>query len=106
MPKISANTLFHFTNSISNLESILTFTFYQRYCLEHYSSFYNGNINNNIVYIPMVSFCDIPLTQISEHSTRYGQYAIGLSKNWASKNLINPLFYLTKNQFNMIYSTR
>lgn len=96
MTRVSASTLFHFTDSLSNLESILTFTFYPRYCLEDYSSFYDGDIVDNLVYIPMVSFCDIPLSQINEHSLRYGKYAIGLSKNWANRNMINPLFYLTE----------
>ena len=30
--------------------------------------------------IPMISFCDIPISQSQEHSEKYGSYALGLSK--------------------------
>ena len=45
----------------------------------------------------MVCFCDIPLSQIRGHKDTYGSFAIGLSKEWASSNRINPVLYVYPN---------
>lgn len=90
---ISANTLFHFTKSIDNLKNILTHTFSPRYCLEHI----DDSLVNLSIAIPMVCFCDIPLSQIKDHVDTYGNYAIGLSKEWAMSKGISPVLYLHKN---------
>ncbi len=42
---------------------------------------------------PMVCFCDIPLSQASEHMRSYGQYAIGMSKDWGIRSGIAPVLY-------------
>jgi hypothetical protein len=44
-------------------------------------------------WIPMISFCDIPLHLVSNHINQYGKYGIGLSREWAIKNKLNPVFY-------------
>lgn len=88
---ISANTLFHFTSSKENIRNILTYTFSPRYCLEHID--FLGDDMPDIA-IPMVCFCDIPLSQVTEHVDTYGKYAIGLSKDWAIRNGISPVFYV------------
>lgn len=51
----------------------------------------------NIEYMafPMVCFCDIPLSRISEHVDFYGSYGIGLTKSWAMKNVLNPVIYVS-----------
>ena len=41
----------------------------------------------------MVCFCDIPLSQTTEHMDRYGKYAIGLSKGWGEARKIAPVLY-------------
>ncbi len=92
--KISANTLFHFTDSIEKLESILKNEFYPHYCLENQEHI--GPVIYEIAF-PMVSFCDIPLSQIQAHTDYYGNYAIGLRKEWGIKNKINPVLYTYKN---------
>lgn len=43
--------------------------------------------------IPMVCFCDIPLSQIKNHVKYYGYYAIGLDKKWGMKSKISPVLY-------------
>lgn len=97
---ISADTLFHFTNSIQNLIGILTNEFYPRYSIEDWSMLHqiNGVLDDEIA-IPMVSFCDIPLSKIKNHVSFYGEYALGLKKEWGIKNGITPILYCHDNSF-------
>jgi len=89
---ISSNTLFHFTKTKENLLGILQDTFHPRYCLEKFGV---GDMETEAA-IPMVSFCDIPLSQIKNHLKIYGRYGLGLSKRWAKKRGLNPVLYLRK----------
>ncbi|HNZ32257.1 MAG TPA: abortive infection system antitoxin AbiGi family protein [Smithellaceae bacterium] len=101
MPKISSNALFHFTNWDSLL-GILENGFHPRFSLE-YITFKN---NDTFGYaIPIISFCDIPLSQIKLHVYRYGSYGIGLKKEWGISKGINPVLYVEKdsNLSNDIY---
>ncbi len=93
---ISTNTVFHFTKSIDNLEGILKSDFYPQICCEDFI----GTISNEKHIekgVPMVCFCDIPLSQIRKHVENYGDYALGLSKEWAMKNQVNPVIYTYPN---------
>ncbi len=93
---ISTNTIFHFTRTIDNLESILKNDFYPQFSFDNIL----GTILNapdGERAIPMVCFCDIPLAQIRKHTNTYGDYALGLSKKWAIKNKINPVSYTYSN---------
>lgn len=88
---LSANTLFHFTNNIDNILNILKNEFSPRYCMENFKV-----IGRNVeIAIPMVCFCDIPLSQIRNHIENYGGYAIGLTKEWGVSKEINPVMYST-----------
>ena len=89
---ISSNTLFHFTNSLEHVMNILERTFRPNLSLEDLSCLQDGLK----VAIPMVSFCDIPLSQTQTHMRFYGYYGIGLSKTWGQKNGINPVLYAYK----------
>ena len=44
--------------------------------------------------VPMVCFCDISLGQISNHIDDYGNYGIGMSKEWGIEKNLNPIVYL------------
>ena len=93
MSTLSANTLFHFTRNKENLISILNSCFYPKYCLEE---FYFLQLLKTKWALPMVCFCDIPLSQIKNHTLKYGEYAIGLTKEWAQIKGITPILYIPK----------
>ena len=85
---ISANSVFHFTDSLDDLISILENEFCPRYSLEE---FLYPEVK---LAIPMVCFCDIPLSQTKNHINTYGPYGLGMSKNWAKEKGLNPVLYL------------
>lgn len=91
---ISANTLFHFTSKIENLKSILSTGFYSRYCIENYEEAFENGFE---LAIPMVCFCDIPISNAKTHSSNYGKYAIGLTKRWGMENGLSPVIYTYPN---------
>lgn len=92
---ISTSSIFHFTPSYTNLISILESGFNISYCLEEYD-LADGTVS---IGVPMVSFSDIPLSHIVYSSPSYGQYCIGLTKEWASLKKINPVLYLEPNSY-------
>lgn len=75
---------------------ILTNGFKPKYCLEDFSIAGLGEIA-----IPMTCFCDIPLSHIRNHSSTYGSYAIGLTKDWGIRNHISPIMYTYENSESM-----
>lgn len=87
---LSSNTIIHLTHQKSSLKGILERNFRIHYCKEtillHDEEF--------VMRVPMVSFCDIPLSEIKEHIEKYGCYGIGLSKSWAERNGLNPVLYI------------
>ncbi|MCC6071800.1 abortive infection system antitoxin AbiGi family protein [Massilia sp. GCM10020059] len=90
-----SSTLFHFTNNIDVIKSILKEGFWPRYSLEDVSQLTEGEYD--YISFPMVCFCDIPLSRISDHVEFYGKYGIGMSRRWAEMNGLNPLLYLPGN---------
>ena len=93
---ISANTIFHFTESIGNLEGIFKNGFFPQICCEDFIGTIS-NEENMEKGVPMVCFCDIPLSQARKHVEYYGNYALGLSKEWAIRNQVNPVLYTYQN---------
>jgi hypothetical protein len=82
---LSANTLFHFTSQLDNLINILINEFHPHYCLEDWEAIIGSRYE---IAIPMVCFCEI-----QNHTKIYGNYAIGLSKEWGRKHKIAPVLY-------------
>ncbi|MBX3711428.1 MAG: hypothetical protein KF800_05660 [Lysobacter sp.] len=87
---ISPNSIIHFTKSKESLKGILSDNFKLKYCRE-IMPFSDEQV---VVYVPMVSFCDIPLSQVKEHIEKYGEYGLGLTREWAVKNKLNPVLYV------------
>lgn len=90
MDNPKSKTLFHFTKNVdafySILENGLKFT-------------YNEERYKNVFYyaLPMICFCDMPLTMIREHTEKYGNFGIGFNKHEMIKNywkLLNPVNYI------------
>ena len=87
---ISTNSIIHYTGSYDILTSILREGFRVKYCLEHVDL---GSGSSRAAH-PMISFCDIPLSDSAQHFAAYGRYGIGLSKSWATSNGVNPVIYV------------
>ena len=85
---LSADCLFHFTPKIEYLYSILENEFRPRLSLERLPT-----IEEYVGALPMVCFCDIPLSQIKRHVREYGPYAIGLTKEWGVRKRLSPVLY-------------
>jgi Protein of unknown function (DUF2743). len=59
-------------------------------------SFMMPNYKKAEVGIPMVCFTDIPIELTKEHRRQYGEYGIGLKKEWGINKGLNPICYIIK----------
>lgn len=92
MGRIYSQSYFHYTKNFESLLSILRGGFLGHYCREEYR--YNRKIIE--IYVPMVSFCDIPLSHIP--SITYGGYGIGMSPTWGNTQKLTPVCYFPKDE--------
>lgn len=88
---LSTDSIIHYTDSFEKLTSIIKDGFKIKYCTETLLTKTN---NSSTSAHPMISFCDIPLSDSHRHFGLYGFYGIGLSKNWAKQMGINPVLYI------------
>ena len=93
MTKKNSHTsaLFHYTRNQNVLIKILKEGLKFSYCKEKFS-------DDLCLGIPMISFCDIPIGSSFEHSSKYGQYAIAISKQkliQKYKSALGPVNYFT-----------
>lgn len=64
-----------------------------RYVVEETSYATKGFYNQ--MAFPMTCFCDINITKLQLHSNEYGDYGIGLKKEWMYENIdIEPVHYV------------
>jgi hypothetical protein len=89
---LSSNSLIHFTSDKENLKGILENNFKIFNCRE---SIVLGGLMTSWI-IPMISFCDIPLSEVKDHINKYGNYGIGLTKEWAVRQGLNPVLYMAQ----------
>lgn len=89
---LSSNTLIHFTEEKECIKGILQENFKVFNCRE--SIVLGGGLASWI--IPMVSFCDIPLSEIKDHISKYGDYGVGMTKEWAIRRGLNPVLYIAQ----------
>ncbi|MDC6169450.1 abortive infection system antitoxin AbiGi family protein [Paucibacter sp. XJ19-41] len=89
---LSANTLIHFTRDKASLRKILEENFRVFNCKE---TLILGGMSS-AMYVPMVSFCDIPLSEVKDHISKYGHYGIGMTKEWGVRKGLNPVLYVAQ----------
>jgi hypothetical protein len=77
-------TLFHTTDSFQNLESIINSNFKISYAKEVFKG--------RNTHIPMVSFSNVLLFE-AKSQINYGDYSIGLTKDWGIKSKVHPVMY-------------
>lgn len=92
---LSSNSIIHFTKKKAHLKGILEDNFHISYCSETVTF----GPKNWSFHAPMVSFCDIPLSEVKNHIEKYGAYGIGLTKEWASRKCLNPVLYVEPNSY-------
>jgi hypothetical protein len=93
---ITSDELFHFTK-FEHLIGIIENGFYPRYRFEHTTLSDLFSRTSTVSPVPMVCFCDIPITLTEKHSQKYSRCAIGVSKDWGYKKGLNPVIYVSTN---------
>lgn len=90
-------TLFHFTGKKSGIKDLLRIlrdgSFWPHYSLEDVR--WLEVPGYPFVAWPMVSFCDIPILRLREHTARYGSYGIGLCREAYTARGLNPILYVS-----------
>lgn len=81
--------LFHFTDK-QGLFGILNSNFRVSYAKETI----RGKNKTTKFAAPMVSFCDLRLSELGDHMIKYGRYGVGMSKEWANANNLNTVNYI------------
>lgn len=92
---LRTTSIFHFTKEIDILCSILRNGIIPNYCSEN---LYHDEEVDITLGIPMVSFCDIPLSRTYRHTKEYGNYGIGLATEYAEDHNINPVLYVSNDR--------
>lgn len=90
-----SESFFHLTKHRTTLESILTDGgFWPRYCFEqNIWRTYTARAHTHF-WLPLVSFCDIPLTRLQLHAETYGYFGLGMTKDWGAKVKLHPVAYI------------
>lgn len=95
----NASSLFHFTDSFENLKAIIRdgirFSYsYEEYDFENIPQDERPDFKG--VAIPMICFCNTPLSRVENHARVYGKYHIAFDKEFLMDTLspiLNPVIY-------------
>ena len=90
MGSFRTSSVFKFTKDFDLLTKIINNGIIPNYCEEDLSF----GSQSFCVGVPISSFCDIPITLLDEHTRRYGNYGLALSKKWAIQKGITPIMYI------------
>lgn len=91
---VSSNTLFQFTRDFDTILKILESKgFWPKYCIE----FGWRDKSKTDFAVPQCCFCDIPLSAINNHMKTYGDYGIGMTKEWGINKGLSPVMYVIPN---------
>ncbi len=84
--------LFHFTNKVGLYGILEKNSFKPSYSREQIV----GPKDHREFAVPIVSFCDLKMSELKNHMEKYGKYGIGLTKKWANKNGLSPVMYVNR----------
>lgn len=86
---LSSNVLWHMTKKDAFLSILKNKQFRYSYSLE--KAFPVKDMKG--VAFPMISMSDLPFSEIATTKWTYGDYAIGLSREWGVRNGFSPVWY-------------
>ena len=84
---LSSNILWHMTNRKAFFSILKSQELRYSYSLERVMPIPQG------VAFPMIGMCDLPFSEIATTKWSYGNYAIGLSREWGLKKGFSPVWY-------------
>ena len=90
---LSSNILWHQTKKDAFFKILRSKEFLFSYCIEKVFPI-KGDQG---LAIPMISMSDFPFSEIANNKWAYGDYAIGLSREWGIKNRFSPVLYCNRN---------
>src|SRR5674476_203117 len=90
--KESADYLFHYTDRIEHLVNIMNDYFLPFFSMESIEKLNIPQLSNHLAF-PMVCFCDIPIERHEIHKINFGDYGIGMKKEWGIKKHLTPVVY-------------
>src|SRR5574344_87043 len=108
--KLSSDALFHYTHNGKTFDKILSKGLRYSYSYEFMPLEKTDKQNEEGVSIiknghglilPIISFCDIPISQSYFHRQRYGSYAISFNKEYLRSILpdtLNPIMYVSSKE--------
>lgn len=85
---LSSNILWHQTNKDCLVKILKSKQFLCAYSVEDVADMAGQNLA-----FPMVSMCDLPLSELTEFLGKYDHYTIGMSREWGIKNRFTPIWY-------------
>lgn len=92
--RIYSSSFFHYASNLDAIKGIIKDGFKVFYCKEE---IYSDN-SREYIGIPMVSFCDIPLSCLDQINYGGGQIGIAMKRNWGISHELQPVLYYPNNK--------